>query len=537
MGQPGRLIAPPTGQMDPARPQATTSSSAPALELAGISKTFGRTRVLTDASFAVGRGEIVALVGRNGSGKSTLIKVLSGYHAPDPGGRLSVRGREVALPLAPDDPASLGFGFMHQDLGLSPELSVLENVRVGRFETGRFGRIRWRREREHVRRALADFDADIPPDAAVRDLTELDRALVALVRSLMALEEHDGGLLVLDEPTAFMPRDDVQRLFAAVRRAAERGTGVIFVSHRFDEVLDLSDRVVVLRDGKLVASTPTAETDEDTLVELVLGRRLDGYYPETAHTTRGGAARLVVEGVSGQVVKDASLELQPGEVVGLTGLRGMGHEELPYLVYGARKAVAGHVTLGDERRAAASMTPPRSVELGAVLVPADRQHSAVVPEFAIRENVSQPVVSRYFRGGWIRRREEQEAVASLLDEFEVRPPDPSLPVGSLSGGNQQKMLLAKWLQSDPTVHLFHEPTAGVDVGAKRAIFERIEQIAAAGGSVLVSSEEWADLAHICDRVLVFRDGHISGPALAGDDCTEDRIAERCYRAGGRSATT
>jgi ribose transport system ATP-binding protein len=499
----------------------------PALELVGVSKTFGGTRALADVSLRVGAGEVVGLIGRNGSGKSTLIKILAGYHAPDPGAELRVKGEPVPLPVPLNQTTQLGLSFMHQDLALCGELSVLENIRVGRFDVDGLGRIHWRRERRKVRQALAAFDVRVSPDARIEELSELDRALVAMVRSLMALEEQGHGVLVLDEPTAFLPRDDVERLFEATRRAAAAGSGVIFVSHRLDEVMQITDRIVVLRDGKLVADAPTASTREEELVERILGRKMEGYYPEPAHADLG-APTVTVTDLVGETVDQVSFELRAGEVLGMTGLRGMGHEELPYLIYGARRASGGTIVFGDgETRLVRKMTPRAAVAAGAILVPSDRKGAAVVSDFLVRENVSLPVLSRYFHGGRLRRRAERGAVLEALRRFDVRPLDGEVPAAALSGGNQQKMLFAKWLQEEPTVHLFHEPTVGVDVGAKRAIFAQIEDIARQDRSVLICSEEWADLAHLCDRVMVFRDGRVVAE-LSGTEASEDRIAERCY---------
>lgn len=501
---------------------------APALSLTGFSKSFGGPLVLADVHMDVVPGEIHGLVGRNGSGKSTLIKILAGFHAPEPGARLALHGREVALPLAPGAARKLGLAFIHQDLGLVPSLSVLENMRVGSPDTGVGWRLRWRSERAAVRAALRRFALDVPPDVPVGSLREVDRALVAIVRGLNEVEEHSGGVLVLDEPTAYLPRDGVERLFAAVREVAAAGTGVVFVSHRLEEVATLTDRVSVLRDGRLIDTVATAATPEDRLIEMILGRRLEDLYPQPHESSRevGFAAR----GVSGKLVRDVSMEVRRGEILGLTGLIAMGQEELLYLLAGADAGGAGEVTMDGRTLPVGRVSPRVAKASGVALLPADRAGASGVLAFSVAENVTLPTLSeRFFRGGLLRHRREAESVAGLLRRFAVDPPDPRRRLGQLSGGNQQKALIGKWMQERPPVLLLHEPTQGVDVGAKKEIFGQVRQAAVEGACVVISSAEYEDLAHLCDRVLVFRDGRVVGE-LSGADLTEERIVEQCYRA-------
>ena len=317
-----------------------------ALEAKDLSKSFGGVRALDGVSLDVAAGEIHGLIGRNGSGKSTLIKILSGYHAPDPGGALKVGGRDVDLPVDPGRAGSLGLAFVHQDLGLTPSLTVLENLRVGRFATGRFRHIRWRSERAIVRRQLARFDLDVSPEARVEKLSSVQRVLLAVVRAFADLEESDGGVLILDEPTAYLPRDGVVQLFDAVRRAAAEGSGVIFVSHRLEEIHGLTERVSVLRDGRLVGTEVTKEVPESRLIEMIVGRQLEA--AELAEHASTNEVVLEAEGLSGEVARDVGFKLRRGEVLGLTGLIGMGHEEVPYLLFGAASGSGRVVVDGRE---------------------------------------------------------------------------------------------------------------------------------------------------------------------------------------------
>lgn len=499
----------------------------PALRLTGLSKTFGAARALDDVSLEFARGEVHGLVGRNGSGKSTLIKVLSGFHVPDPGASLEIGGRAVDLPIPSAEAFRHGLAFVHQDLGLLPDMTVLENIRIGRFQTSPGWKIRWGAERKTVAEALERFGVKVRPDQLVGELREVDRALVAIVRGLLDLSTHESGILVLDEPTAYLPRDSVEQLFRTVRSVASTGTSVVFVSHRLDEVMDITDRTTVLRDGKVVGTLTTKESNEEALIELILGGHLDDFYPE-AHHPRSGIA-LRVSGLSGDVAKDITFDVHEGEIVGLTGIAGAGYDEVPYLLFGAKVPRAGTVTAGVSTISADSITPRTAMAAGMALLPADRARNSGVGDFSLTHNVSLPVLGSYFKQGRLQGGAERSKAAQLLVEYTVRPPLPEAKLGQLSGGNQQKALLAKWLQRKPPVLLLHEPTQGVDVGAKKDVFERLRQAAESGAAIVFCSAEYEDLAHLCDRVLVFHDGHVSA-TLSGGELTEDRIVEQCYRA-------
>lgn len=495
-----------------------------AIEIEGLSKSFGGVRVLDDVGFDVAPGEIHGLVGRNGSGKSTLIKILSGYHEPDPGGSLRIGGRDIPLPVPLGRSHRLGLAFVHQDLGLAPTLSVLENVRVGRFATGRGGRILWRQERRTVRRDLDRFEVDVSTDARVGDLSTVERVLVALVRAFSELARSDGGVLILDEATASLPRDGVERLFAAVRRAAAAGAGVIFVSHRLDEIAGLTERVSVLRDGRMVGTVVTAEATESELIELIIGHQIDEMQ-FVEHATSSEPV-LEAQGISGQVAQDVSFKLHRGEILGLTGLMGMGHEEIPYLLFGASPA-SGEIVIGERRMVAGEISPQRMMAAGMALLPADRQGASGVGRLSVGENVTLPVIDEFVSHAFLHHGWERSRVSQLLRAYDVRPPSPSRELETLSGGNQQKALLAKWLQRQPQIFLLHEPTQGIDIHAREEISREIAEIAVEGRSVVMCSSEYDDLARICERVLVFRNGRVVSE-LRGERLTEERIVEQCY---------
>jgi ribose transport system ATP-binding protein len=504
----------------------SSPSPDPVLSARSFSKTFSGKTVLRNLDLDILPGEVHGLLGQNGSGKSTFIKILSGFHAPDEGATLFVGGRQVSLPLDPGQPHLLGLSFVHQDLGLVPEMTVLENLRVGSYETGFGWRIRWRRERQNVREALSQFGLDhISPGAEIGSLREVERAMVAIVRALEQLKGLTRGVLVLDEPTAYLPRDGVERLFDAVRTAAEAGFGVLFVTHRLEEVRALTDRVTILRDGEHAGTADTASLTERDLIERILGRALGGLYPN-AHQMRGELA-LTARDVSGSVVNSFSIDLHRGEVIGLTGLLGMGQEQVPHLLFGSQRARSGEVTLRGRAYGLHRMTPRHAIDAGIALLPANRLREGAAQAATVTENVTLPTVRTYFSHGLLNHRRERHAVAARLKEFQVVPPEPMRRFASLSGGNQQKALLAKWFSTRPQIFLLHEPTQGVDIGAKQQIFGQIRDLAEAGGAVMIASVEYEDLAHLCDRVLVFRDGNVVAE-LRGTDLTEHRIVEQCF---------
>lgn len=491
-----------------------------------FSKTFSGRTVLRGVDLDVHPGEIHGLVGQNGSGKSTFIKILAGFHPPDPGASLRVRGEPVALPLQVDQPAKVGMSFVHQDLGLFERGTVMENLRVGRYRTAFGWRISWRRERDLTNAALARFGLEFDPDSEIASLSEVDRAMITIVRAVEQMQQGPGGgLLVLDEPTAYLPRDGVRRLFEAVRQVAAMGHGVLFVSHRLEEVKEITDRVTVLRDGAVVGTVDTASVEEHNLISMILGFSLSELYP-TPHEATGEVVASV-RGLAGQGVEDVSLTLRRGEIVGLTGLLGMGHERVPYLLFGAEPATAGWLELEGRTYDLREMTPRQAIRAGLALLPGNRQRDGGAPLATAAENMTLVTIGKYF-SGWLRHAQEEQDVLRLMDGFQVRPPEPDRPFSTFSGGNQQKTLLAKWFAAAPKVLLMHEPTQGVDVGARKQIFRQIREQADAGACILIASVEYEDLAHMCDWVMVFRRGRPSSE-LYGDTLTYERIVEQSFR--------
>ncbi len=503
------------------------SEPVPLLSACGMSKTFSGKRVLRDVDIDILPGEIHGLVGQNGSGKSTLIKILAGYYTPDPGGLLSIAGQSVSLPLTPRQSEGLGLSFVHQDLGLAVQMTVLENLRVGHYETGPAWKIRWRRERATAREMLREFGLHgISPNTLMITLREVDRARIAIVRALHRIRQHPTGVLVLDEPTVYLPRDGVELLFSTVRKIAQSGFGVLFVTHRLEEVQALTDRVTVLRDGARVGMVSTRDVSQEDLLELVLGRAVGALYPRADQIQGELVLSITIE--AGDGVHDFDLGLHRGEIVGLTGLLGMGHDRIPYLAFGAAHEARGQISINGESHDLKRFTPRRAINAGLALLPGDRLQNGGAQVATVLENVTLPVLPQYFNRGVLRHRQERRSVQQLLHAYHVTPPEPDKVFGELSGGNQQKALVAKWFQVSPRVLLLHEPTQGVDVGARREIFGRIRDFAQSGGAVLIASVEYEDLANLCDRVIVFRDG---GPVseLRSPNLSEEVIVEHCFR--------
>ena len=519
----------------------TLSSGAPVLRLENLSKHFGGARALDGVSFSVDPREVHGLLGQNGSGKSTLIKVLAGFHEPDPGARLWIGGGEVALPILPGGFRALGISFVHQHLGLIPSLTVLENLLIGDLAAEDRWRIGWQAEARRARDLFARYGLAIDPSEPVSRLSPVERALLAIVRAFDQLREvrtaggGQGRLLVLDEPTPFLPAADVRELFRLVREIVRDGASVVFVSHDIDEVLEITDRATVLRDGRVAGTFETRSVTKDDIVRMIVGRRVELRRAPTAARSRdGGAARVRVRALSGGSVDGLSLDLAAGEIVGLTGLIGSGYDEVPYLLYGATRASAGVLEIAGERHELPATSPAAAIRAGCVLVPGDRQNAAVVGTLPVLDNLSLPVIGTVTSGWAVRGSRLAANAAHLAERFDVRPRDPALPVGALSGGNQQKVVLAKWLQLKPRLILLDEPTQGVDVGAREQVFDAVRQAAREGACVLCASSDFEQLEAICDRVVVFSRGRAVSE-LAGAEVTKSAIAERCYEGGADSA--
>jgi len=479
------------------------STPLPLLRVAGMSKTFPGLKALDDVALEVHAGEVVAVLGHNGSGKSTLVKILAGVYQADPGSTVEVRSADGEL--AAGSSARDELHFIHQDLGLADILSTVENLGLGQSTRGRgLAPIRGAAERRHARQLIARFGASFDVTTPVGKLSPGQRAIVAIARAMDGWSRPDN-VLVLDEPTTALHSSEVDILFEAIRRTAASGAGIVFISHRLDEVLALADRVVVLRDGRVVAEEATSRLDNDKMVELIAGRAVAEL--TIADDESVGEPVMTVTGIGGAEISDFSLTLRAGEIVGVGGILGSGREQLGPMLFGSQHRHGGRVEVGgDELRPDDTAA---AIECGIAYVPADRRRHGAVMEMTVRENLTLPAMRPLRRGfGRLDFRAERRQTGWWMHEVGLRPPNPEQPLKLFSGGNQQKMVLAKWLRVRPRVLLLDEPTQGVDVGAKAAIYELIVAAKRDGAGVLLCSSDTKELVQLCDRVLVLKDGRV-----------------------------
>ena len=509
---------------------------APALAITHLSKRFGTSLVLNDVALEVMPGEVHGLLGQNGSGKSTLIKVLAGFHDPEPGAELILYGESVPLPMQPGAARKHGIAFVHQHLGLVPTLTVLENLLIGDIASQTRWRVVWRREEARARETFARFGLSIDPTSRVADLPQVERALVAIVRAfedIRTASSRGQGVLILDEPTPFLPKVGVDKLFELVRNIVKEGAAVIFVSHDIDEIREITDRATVLRDGVLAGTLASRGATADQFVELIIGRRVSLYKTAVRDLTTLPVV-ISARNVTGEILDDVSFDIRRGEILGLTGLIGSGFDEMPYVLYGARPAKVGTVEIDGKPQPLAKMSPPAALQARLALLPSDRLGAAGVGNLTIAENMLLPVLAefvRWFRLDWSGM---TGRATQLGRRYDVRPNRPGQTLSSLSGGNAQKVLMAKWLQTMPLLLMLDEPTQGVDVGARQHLFAALDHAASEGTSILVASTDYEQLAQICDRVLIFARGRIVD-VLEGAAVSKDAIAERCLLSVGASA--
>ena len=479
-----------------------------ALAVRSLSKTYAGTLALDALDLDLRPGEIHALLGGNGSGKSTTIKILAGVVTPDPGGTLTIKDEDVpAESWTPARAHAAGLRFVHQQAAVFPDLTVAENLALGAgFPRGLGGRVDWAVLNRRTAELLAKYDVPATPKAPLRTLRAADRSRVAIIRALQDLVEGDEGVLILDEPTAALPDREVEHLLDALRAYADNGQTILYVSHRLDEVLSVADRITVLRDGRKVATVEAKGLTEAALIELIVGRPLERAFP-TPRVEATDDAALVVRGLVGGPLQGVDLTLRRGEVLGIAGLLGSGRSELLRMIFGAYPITAGSLLLnGASYR---PETPDAAMKAGVAYVPEDRQSDALLPTCTVRHNLSAGHAGHYFRRLLFRHGEERADSQRSISDFLIRVNADSQPIEALSGGNQQKVVLARWLRRHPKILLLDEPTQGVDVGARVEIYQLVRRATAAGTSVILVVSEPEELARASDRVAVLRGGRIT----------------------------
>ncbi|MCU0514711.1 MAG: sugar ABC transporter ATP-binding protein [Anaerolineae bacterium] len=485
----------------------------PLLQIEAVSKHFPGVQALSAVSLSVLAGEVHALVGENGAGKSTLMKILAGVYVPD-SGRLLWQGRPVTL-HHPAQAQRLGISIIYQEFNLLPDLTVAENILLNHEPRTRLGLLDWPALNRRTRDLLALLETDIDPEEPVSGLSVAQQQMVEIVKALAV----ESRLIIMDEPTATLNPVEVQHLFQVIDRLKSRGSAVIFISHRLDEVLAIAQRVTVLKDGRWIATQPAAGLTQAEIVRQMVGRSLEDIFPPR-QPAPAAAPLLEVRGLHSDRLRDISFTLRPGEIVGCVGLEGHGQRELARALFGLERLTGGSLHLGG---APLRLRHPRSaIEAGIVFISDDRKAEGLALKLGVRENVALPNLKLFNRGGIITPVQERDRVAEIVAALGVKTPALDQEVRLLSGGNQQKTVLAKWLLRAPRLLVFVEPTRGIDIGAKLEIYQLIHRLAAGGAGVLVVSSELLEVLGLSHRVLVLREG-----ALQADwpiaDCTEENI--------------
>ncbi len=490
-----------------------THADAPVLELEGVRKTFGSVVALADGTLSVQPGSVHALVGENGAGKSTLIKIVAGLHKRDEGA-FRFRGVDAEF-SSTADAKDAGIAVIYQEPTLFPDLSVTENIFMGRQPLSGGKRID---RQTMVTEALQIFDrlgVDLDPHRPAQGLSIADQQIIEIAKAI-SLDAH---LLIMDEPTAALSGVEVERLFNVTRSLRDEGRGIVFISHRFDEVFDLSDTITVMRDGSYIGTVRTNETSNSELVTMMVGREVNELYPKTP--TEIGQTVLEVEGLNSKgTFHDVSFSVRAGEIVGLAGLVGAGRSEIARAVFGVDTYDSGTVSLGNQR--VPKSKPAAAIEAGMALIPEDRRQQGLVVESSVAENIGAAIRKRLQKFGIITRAAENRAASSWAGRLQVKTAAMSMSAATMSGGNQQKVVIAKWLATDPKLLIIDEPTRGIDVGTKSEVHRLLSQLAGEGMAILMISSELPEVLGMADRVLVVSEGHITAE-LDREDATPEKV--------------
>jgi ribose transport system ATP-binding protein len=485
----------------------------PLVEMRDITKVFPGVVALDHASFACNAGEVHAVVGENGAGKSTLMKILAGVYLPD-AGEVLLDGQPVRI-ASPNEAQRLGISIIYQELNLLPDMTVAENVFLGREPTGRFGVLDAHRLEQQAKGVLHRLGVDIDPHVRLARLSVAQAQMVEIAKALSL----NARLVIMDEPSATLGGRDLEYLFDVIRALKKQGVGVVYISHRIAEVFEIADRVTVFKDGRTVGTYNVAEIDRPALVRLMIGRTLTEAFPP--RTSSPGEEVLRAERVTcdGRL-RDVSLTVRRGEIVGIAGLVGAGRTEFAEAMFGARPVQGGEVWIRGKK--VSVRNPRQAVSHGMGFLTEDRNEGGLVLNLAVRENVALPSLARRQRWGFIDHAAERSAVSAIVQELTIRTPSLGQDVENLSGGNRQKVVLAKWLISEPDLLIFDEPTRGIDVGAKSEIWGLMRTLAERGKAILMISSELPEIVGMSDRIVVFHRGCVVGE-LPGASATEEKV--------------
>lgn len=525
----------------------------PLVQLEKLSKRFGPSYALVEVDLELRAGEVHGLVGANGSGKSTLVKIFSGYHTPEEGAAARLHGEPVDLPLRPAVLERANIGFVHQDLGLVDELSVLENLWLTRLSQAHAARLPWGRLEEVGAKILDRYQVDVPLQAQVGDLSQARRALLAIARAAAIVagtlvmpgaratgtgDASRGGVLVLDEATVFLSGMNRELLQRIVRQVTDDRGAVLVITHDLDEVVALSDRILVLRDGRSVALLRRDEADRAELARLIVGSAstaAQSSAPSASSATASAKAQVASTGPSQVLsvtalrspdagVDDVTFNVRPGEILGFAGLVGSGFDQVGGLLFGARQAASGRLSLGDQVLTLGHLTPTAAIAAGLAYIPAGRGSEGLLLDLSVQENLMAQVLGQYVRAGLLRERAMRARAEEIAEQLDIRCRSLEMACAELSGGNQQKVLLGKWLESEPSALVLQEPTQGIDVGAREMIWRTLRRLADQGLIVICASSDHDELARLANRVLVMRTGRVV-TELSGADLTKHAITQ------------
>lgn len=473
----------------------------PLLQLQGIEKSFPGVKALSGATLAVYPGRVMALVGENGAGKSTMMKVMTGIYSRD-AGSMKWLGEEVNF-NGPKASQEAGIGIIHQELNLIPQLSIAENIFLGREFVNGLGCIQWKKMYAEADILLKRLNLRFSSHKLVGDLSIGDQQMVEIAKVL----SYQSRVIVMDEPTDALTDTETASLFRVIRELKAQGCGIVYISHRMKEIFEVCDDVTIFRDGQFIAERSVDTLDEDALIEMMVGRKLEEQYPRLDKAP--GDIRLRVEHLTGPGVEDVSFSLRKGEILGVAGLMGAGRTELMKVLYGALPRSSGNVTLDGKQ--VLTRSPEEGLRCGIVYISEDRKRDGLVPGMSVKENMSLTALDYFSHsGGRLKHAEEQLAVSDFIKLFNVKTPSMEQPIGLLSGGNQQKIAIARGLMTRPKILILDEPTRGVDVGAKKEIYQLINQFKQEGLSIILVSSEMPEILGMSDRVLVMHEGRLSG---------------------------
>lgn len=467
---------------------------------------------MNDVHIEVFAGEVHAILGENGAGKSTLIKTMTGVHQPD-SGETFLHGEPVRF-STPREAQLEGIAAIYQEPSLFPDLDIAENILAGRQPT-RAGRVDWRAMRREARELLQQLGVGLDPGTKARNLSVAQQQTVEIARALSL----NAQLLIMDEPTSSLTLNEVEELFSIIRRLREAGTAIIFISHRLEELFAVADRVTVLRDGKYVDTRQISEVTSSELIQMMVGRQVDDLFPK--QEAPAGESRLQVSNLTARgKFEDVSFDLRAGEILGLAGLIGAGRTDVARALFGIRPPDAGSIKV--DGREVNIDSPQEAMRLGLAFVPEDRQHHGLVLPMSIAANITLPILPRFATAGWLRERNAKKVAQIAADRLEVRSAGIDQKASELSGGNQQKVVLAKWLETDPGILILDEPTRGIDVGTKAAVHQLMSDLANEGVAMLMISSELPEILGMSDRILVMREGRVTGE-LSREDATQEKL--------------